>query len=140
MFGGLSRHRRFHRSYFREEESGELEQQIGLLCGRVWNDLQKILTPEFAAPTQDESLENLRKNIATHALRGYSDGAAFEQELLNDFRENMAVVRKMVERLDTLIPDDFMVIADAKTAFENKELLNRFMNGIKNVDALRSAD
>ena len=38
--------------YFREEESGELEQQIGLLCGRVWNDLQKILTPEFAAPTK----------------------------------------------------------------------------------------
>jgi hypothetical protein len=96
-----------------------------------WDDIQEAIAaydPQKHPPGSDPEF---RYRLSTHAIKGYSDRAIFEHELISDIDANLPVIEELLKEIMHYVPREFAVVSDTRNAFTDKRLLGQMVDTIR---------
>ena len=74
-----------------------------------------------------------RFRIGTHAIKGYSDRAIFEHELMGDVDANRLAIEALLKEILQFAPKEFAVVSDTRSMLSDKRLQGRMVEASRRI-------
>ncbi|MFC1482415.1 hypothetical protein ACFL51_01265 [Myxococcota bacterium] len=114
-----------------------IDQLLEKSLEELWEGFKK--TKHSYDPGQNErgSTEWKRSLLMEHLTLGVSDKDSYLEAMRADFQMNRNAIEKLDAEIRALTPENFMVIADSKTAFEDASAIDELLRSWNRVEERR---